>query len=140
MEERKAFTGFIDPWKPTPEEFTAWAYDPSAGVPMDQDWDLMVADDDIAPALVPIAADPLCPKRTFALHCLYIYIGDAVRTGFRAHPKRRVTRVVDLAVLEDDPWVSLWLHNTKALIAEPKLFDYADWCDGGLARRPRRVK
>ncbi|GLZ80551.1 hypothetical protein Afil01_53580 [Actinorhabdospora filicis] len=140
MVERDAFAGFADPVNPTREEVVAWAYDPAAGVPMSQDWDLMVAEDDIAPALVDLAADPVCPKRTFALHCLYIYAGDAVRTGFRAHPKRRLVKVLEVADTKGDPWVSLWVHNTRALIAEPGLFDYADWCDGGLARRPRRVK
>ena len=139
MVDRARFTGFVDPVNPTRDEVVAWAYDPVAGVPVSQDWDLVVADDEIAPALLELACDPVCPKRTFALHCLYIYAGDSVRTGFRAHPKRKVLKLLELAAGKGDPWVALWTYNTKALISDPRLFDYGDWCDGGLARRPRRI-
>lgn len=139
MVERAAFTGFVDPVNPTFEEFVGWAYDPTAGAPVDQDWDLVVADDELAPALLRLACDPVCPKRTFALHCLYIYAGDSVRTGFRAHSKRRLTKLLEAADGKGDPWVNLWVYNTRALIADPRRFDYAEWCDGGLARKPRRI-
>lgn len=137
--ERAAFGGFQDPVNPTVEEFVAWAYDAVAGVPVTQDWDLLIADDELAPALLRLAGDPVCPKRTFALHCLYIYAGDSVRTGFRAHSKRKLGRLLEQADANGDAWVALWAYNTRQLIAKPKLFDYAEWCDGGLARRPRRI-
>ena len=140
METPPAFGGFANPVNPTPAELRAWAYDPKAGPPkVSGQWDLVLADDELMPTWVELAADPICPKRTFALHCLYLYAADAVRTGFRAHPRRRVKKLLDRAQATDDAWVTLWVTNTKALIADPNLFDYHEWCAGGLARRPRRL-
>jgi hypothetical protein len=140
MEQQPAFAGFVNPVNPQPEELRAWAYDPAAGAPQTAaQWDLLLADDELVPTLVELAADPVCPKRTFALHCLYLYAADAVRTGFRAHPKRRVKKLLDQAEDTADAWVTLWVANTYALIKNPDLFDYYEWCQGGLARRPRRL-
>jgi len=140
VQEPVQFAGFASAVNPTPEELRAWANDPTAGPPqIAAQWDLLLADDPLMPTLVELAADPMCPKRTFALHCLYLYAADAVRTGFRAHPKRKVRKLLDRAESLGDAWVSLWVHNTKALISDPDLFDYKEWCQGGLARRPRRL-
>ncbi|MGH8878452.1 MAG: hypothetical protein ACRD0P_14095 [Stackebrandtia sp.] len=140
MPSPPVFSGFASPVNPQPAELRAWAYDPVAGPPQTSaQWDLLLADDELVPVLVELAADPVCPKRTFALHCLYLYAADAVRTGFRAHPRRRVKKLLEQAQATQDAWVTLWVTNTKALIADPDLFDYHEWCQGGLARRPRRL-
>ncbi|MGH8877722.1 MAG: hypothetical protein ACRD0P_10330 [Stackebrandtia sp.] len=140
MEEQQEFTGFANPVNPTPEELRAWAADSTARPPQTAaQWDLLLADDPLMPTLVELAADPVCPKRTFALHCLYLDAADAVRTGFRAHPKRKVRKILEQAESTQDAWVELWVENTRALIRNPDLFDYRDWCQGGLARRPRRL-
>ena len=137
---RDVFNGFANPIEPSPAELTAWAYDPTAGAPqVNRQWDLLLADDRLAETLLGLAADQLCPKRTFALHCLYLYSADAVRTRFKAHPQKLVRRLLEAAEALDDAWVRLWAANTKALIADPNLFDYAEWCQGGLVRRPRRL-
>ena len=44
--------------------------------------------------LFELAIDRSCPARRFALHCLYIYAADGIRTQFRAHPKRRLRKLV----------------------------------------------
>jgi len=36
--------------------------------------------------------------------------------------------------------LEMWAHNTRVLLALPELFDYHDWCEGGLVRTPRRLK
>ena len=33
----------------------------------------------------------------------------------------------------------IWAHNSRVLLARPELFDYHDWCEGGLVRRHRRI-
>ncbi|MGH8794251.1 MAG: hypothetical protein ACRDXX_16590 [Stackebrandtia sp.] len=140
MADRAMFAGFDSPVNPSSDELRAWAYDPGAGAPQTAaQWDLLLADDPLAPTLVELAADPICPKRTFALHCLYLYAADAVRTGFRAHPRRKVKKLLEQADSTADAWVELWAENTRALIGNPDLFDYRDWCQGGLARKPRRL-
>jgi hypothetical protein len=107
---------------------------------MPPDWDLLVASDRLVGTLLDLALDVNCPARRFALHCLYIYAADAIRTRFRAHPKRRLRKLVEQAEHDGDDLLKMWAHNTRLLTALPELFEYRDWCEGGLVRQPRRLK
>jgi hypothetical protein len=135
------FRGFMNPVDPTPGELKSWAYHPDV-VPlntMPPDWDLLVSGDRLIGTLFEIAMDRACPARRFALHCLYIYAADGIRTNFRAHPKRKLRKFVEHAENEGDEMLAVWAHNTRMLLARPELFDYHDWCEGGLVRTPRRI-
>jgi hypothetical protein len=139
--QQTAFRGFANPVDPSAGELRAWAYHPDT-VPlqnMPPDWDLLVAGDRLIGTLFEIAMDPSCPARRFALHCLYIYAADGIRTGFRAHPKRRLRRLVEQAETDGDELLATWAHNTRMLLARPDIFDYHDWCEGGLVRQSRRL-
>ena len=141
--QQVAFRGFANPVDPTPAELRSWAYHPDVVHPrvLPQDWDLLVASSDrLASTLLDLALDVNCPARRFALHCLYIYAADAIRTGFRAHPKRKLRKLVEQAEEDGDEMLRTWAHNTRVLLAVPELFDYRDWCEGGLVRNPRRLK
>jgi hypothetical protein len=140
--QQVAFRGFANPVDPTAAELRAWAYHPDAVKlqAMPPDWDLLVADDRLVGTLLDLALDVNCPARRFALHCLYIYAADAIRTRFRAHPKRRLRKLVEQAEEDGDEILKTWAHNTRVLLAVPDLFDYRDWCEGGLVRKPRRLK
>jgi hypothetical protein len=48
--------------------------------------------------------------------------------------------LVEKAEDEGDELLVLWAHNTRMLLAVPDLFDYRDWCEGGLVRQPRRLR
>jgi hypothetical protein len=136
-----SFSGFTNPVDPTPAELRAWAYDPDS-VPlttMPQDWDLLVSGDHLVTTLFELAMDRSCPARRFALHCLYIYAADGIRTKFRAHPKRRLRKLVQQAEALGDDQMRTWAHNSRVLLAKPELFDYRDWCEGGLVRSGRRL-
>jgi hypothetical protein len=106
---------------------------------MPPDWDLLVSGDRLVMTLFELAMDPHCPARRFALHCLYIYAADGIRTNFRAHPKRRLRKLVEQAEQHGDELMLTWAHNTRVLLAKPQLFDYHDWCEGGLVRKSRRL-
>jgi len=140
--QQASFRGFGNPVDPSPEELRAWAYSPDR-VPLDTlpwDWDLLVSSGDrLISTVFEIAMDPRCAARRFALHCLHIYAADGVRTHFRAHPRRRLKKLVEQAESDGDGIMTTWAHNTRMLIARPELFDYHDWCEGGLVRRPRRL-
>jgi hypothetical protein len=139
--QEAAFRGFVNPVDPTPAEIRAWAYHPDAVLlqSMPPDWDLLVSGDHLIGTLFEVAIDIKCPARRFALHCMYIYAADAIRTNFRAHPKRRLRKFVEQAEEEGDDLLTAWAHNTRMLLARPELFDYHDWCEGGLVRHPRRI-
>ena len=139
--QETAFRGFANPVDPTPAELREWAYQPDS-VPLETmppDWDLLVSGDHLIGTLFELALDPTCPARRFALHCLYIYAADAIRTKFRAHPRRRLRKLVEQAEAEGDEMLATWAHNTRVLLAREELFDYHDWCEGGLVRNPRRL-
>jgi hypothetical protein len=135
------FRGFENPVDPTPAELRAWAYHPDASIlsSMPPDWDLLVAGDRLIGILFELALDPACPARRFALHCMYIYAADGIRTNFRAHPKRRLKKFVEQAEDQGEEQLAVWAHNVRMLLAHPTLFDYHDWCEGGLVRTPRRL-
>ncbi len=139
--QETGFRGFANPVDPTPAELRAWAYRPDS-VPlhsMPPDWDLLVSGDRLVGTLFDLAMDPACPARRFALHCLYIYAADGIRTSFQAHPKRRLRKLVEQAEEHGDEMMATWAHNARMLLARPDLFDYHDWCEGGLVRNPRRL-
>ncbi|WP_189114952.1 hypothetical protein [Pilimelia terevasa] len=134
----RGFTSVVDP---TPAELRAWAYAPDS-VPvtaLPPDFDLLVTGDRLIGTLFALALDDTCPARRFALHCLHIYAGDAIRTAFRHHPRRRLRRLVEQAEGRGDEVLVRWAHNCRVLLARPELFSYADWCEGGLVRRPRSL-
>jgi hypothetical protein len=139
--QQESFRGFANPVDPAPAEMKAWAYHPDSVrlETMPVDWDLLVANDRLVTTLFELAFDTQCPARRFALHCMYIYAADAIRTGFRAHPKRRVKKFVEQAEEQGDAWLTGWAHNVRTLQNRPDLFDYYDWCEGGLVRNPRRI-
>ena len=139
--QEASFRGFANPVDPSPVELRAWAYHPER-IRLDTlpaDWDLLLSADRLISTLFGIAMDTHCPARRFAQHCLYIYAADAVRTNFRAHPRRKLRKFVEQAETEGDGIMITWAHNTRMLLARPELFDYHDWCEGGLVRRPRRL-
>jgi hypothetical protein len=139
--QQSAFNGFANPVDPSPGEVRAWAYNPDS-VPLEAmppDWDLLVSGDRLIPTLFELAMDRSCPARRFALHCLYIYAADGIRTGFRAHPKRRLRKLVQQAEAEGDEPMRTWAHNSRVLLAKPELFEYHDWCEGGLVRSGRQL-
>ncbi|MBV1852125.1 hypothetical protein [Catellatospora tritici] len=136
------FRGFANPVDPTTSELRTWAYAPDS-VPLSSlppDWDLLVSGDRLVGTLFDVAMDTSCPARRFALHCLYIYAADAIRTGFKAHPRRKLRKLVEEAEEEGDELMAIWSHNTRVLLARPHLFDYHDWCEGGLVRHSRRLQ
>jgi hypothetical protein len=138
---QSAFHGFANPVDPSPAELRAWAYNPDS-VPlqtMPPDWDLLVSGDRLILTLFELAMDRSCPARRFALHCLYIYAADGIRTQFRAHPKRRLRKLVQQAESLGDEPMKVWAHNSRVLLAKPDLFEYHDWCEGGLVRQSRRL-
>jgi hypothetical protein len=139
--QQAAFRGFANPVDPSPNEIRAWAYHPDTIQlqTMPPDWDLLVANDRLVGTLFEVAMDAACPARRFALHCLYIYAADAIRTDFRAHPRRRLRKFVEQAEEDGDELLTTWAHNTRMLLARPELFDYHEWCEGGLVRHPRRL-
>ncbi|WP_025273251.1 hypothetical protein [Haloglycomyces albus] len=142
MEETRtddSFPGFANPVVPTAEEIRDWAMDPTAPAPDGRQWDLLLAEDELISTWLELAANHRCPKRSFALHVLYIYASSAVRTRYRIHSEKRLEKLLEKAEESGDEYVGLWRTNTRRLMAKPKLFNYNDWCNGGLVYRPRQI-
>lgn len=139
--QQMTFRGFANAVDPTAAELRAWAYQPDS-VPlqtMPPYWDLLVAGDRLVSTVFDVAMDAACPARRFALHCLYIYAADGIRTDFSAHPRRRLRKLVERAEADGDEMMLTWAYNVRVLLARPTLFDFHDWCEGGLVRSQRRL-
>jgi hypothetical protein len=135
--------GFADPVDPRPDELRAWAYNP-ASVPasaLPSDWDLLVANDTLATTLFELAMDPYCPARRFAVHCLHVYAGEALRpsANFSRGRLRRLRHFIDVAARSADEIMQIWAHNCRVLNDHPDVFRPDDWIDGGLTRDPVRL-
>jgi hypothetical protein len=139
--QQVSFRGFANAVDPTAAELRAWAYQPDSVSlqAMPAYWDLLVAGDRLVMTVFDLAMDRACPARRFALHCLYIYAADGIRTDFSAHPKRRLRKLVERAEANGDELMATWAYNVRVLLARPGLFDFHDWCEGGLVRTQRRL-
>src|SRR5207248_785684 len=69
--------------------------------------------------------------------CLYLIVGDAVRSNFntssRAEIETMLTRAAGAAVT--DRAVGRWISESRDLMEHAERLDYRLWCDGGLAAR-----
>lgn len=126
-------TKFVDPCNPTAEELRIWAGSREQ-FPL-QDWDIIIAADDAKMLLfLELAADEQCLKHGTFLRILYLVVGDAVRSGWRAHDRARIEALISSGAAHSRPAIKLWASRAQALIEAPETFSYAAWCDGGLAR------
>lgn len=124
----------IDPWNPTREEIIEWAY--SDELEPEQDWNLAVTEINNASLLLTLASDDNCPKRLYFLFCLYLLVGDDVRTNGGAHGGvEAITLVLNHAEVFPHGDIIKWIERSRQLLAEPNLFVYSDWCDGGFVRK-----
>ena len=126
---------FKDAVNPTDDEIIRWAYTEGAHYPpeMEQDWDLCITEPHRADMFVRLASDQKCPNRKFFLSCLYLLVGDAIRSHGQTWSIRKVSSWVEQqsTKLPDD--VDLFLNRSRELIFNPHIFDYKKWCDGGYA-------
>jgi hypothetical protein len=125
---------FKDPYNPTEEEITSWAFDPEGLQPV-QDWDLMVTRIVNGSLLLKLAGDTSCPQAHFFLRCLYLLVGDAVRSKWNTAKKSDVLKLLNSGARHSDPKVQRWAMLALDLTRHPEKFNYPDWCDGGLAGR-----
>ncbi len=122
-----------DSINPTDEEIIEWAYH-SDGM-YQEDWDIIITSAEKGQMFLKLAADKDCPTRNFFLRCLYLLVGDTVRSKGIAHDLTIVSALLNEAQSIASPEVSRWVERSTKLMANPETFDYAAWCDGGLARK-----
>jgi hypothetical protein len=126
---------FSDAVNPTDAEIVRWAGIEGAHYPpeMSQDWDLCVTEPGRRDLLLRLASDASCPNRKFFLSCLYLLIGDAVRSnGHTWHLDEASAWLrVDRPSLPED--IALFLDRALQLVGGTEPFDYEKWCDGGYA-------
>ena len=123
---------FANPWNPQPKEIRAWAYDPEAPWPV-QDFHLALSWARHEKAYLDLASDEACPKRRFFLDVLYLIVGDAVRSEFAGMPEPVVRGFVERGEAYRHPDVRAWQARSRALMADPGLFNFEQWCAGGYA-------
>lgn len=115
-----------DPWNPTEAEIFAWAFDPNASNP-DVDWDLVIADLRYQHLILFLATNEKCPKQKFFLFCLYRIVGSAVQSRWQNFQQDEIEKLLINATQYDSPEIIHWLERSKALIADPSLFNPQYW-------------
>jgi len=126
---------FKDAVNPTDDEIIRWAYIDGTHYPpeIEQDWDLYIAEPERADIFIRLASDRKCPNRKFFLSCLYLLIGDAIRSNGQTWPIPKASAWIAKQTLDLPDDVNLFLNRSKELINNPQNFDYGKWCDGGHA-------
>jgi hypothetical protein len=128
-------TSTRDPLDPTDAELRAWAQ--SGDLAPMEDWDLVIAEPERAPVLIELATSGPPESRRFFLHCLYLLVGDAVRSRFNTAPRDAIETALAAAEprAAESESIALWLARSRRLLEHQDEFEYDAWCGGGLARR-----
>jgi hypothetical protein len=122
------------PYRPRGEDIERWAFDSDA-VPPIQDWDLILAQQPHGELYLRLACSTDCPQSQFFLSLLYLIVGNAVRSDYASKPRYELEHFLNIADRDfGSPELILWARRYRALIANPSLFNYTDWCCGALAR------
>jgi len=116
-----------------PDEVREWAYDSDALEPC-QDWDLALCWVQHERAYLELASAEACPKRRYFLGVLSLMVGDAVRSGFRNRPRPIIEGLIDRGNEYRHGDIKRWQARCRELLKHTELFDYDEWCGGGLAR------
>jgi hypothetical protein len=126
-----------DAFDPTDDELRAWAQ--SGDFAAMEDWDLLIAEPERASVLIELAAHGPPGSREFFLHCLYLLVGDAVRSRFNTATEQTVEAVLAGAetTARESESIAVWLARGRRLLEHPDEFEYEAWCGGGLARAQR---
>lgn len=123
---------FANAWNPSEAEIRAWASDPISLAPV-QDWDLALLHHGVL--VLELASDARCPKRDFFLRVLYLIVGDAVRTDYRAVKRDTVDHLLQAGRGSSCASIERWVTRSRELMVAPSLFNYELWCNGGHARQ-----
>lgn len=127
-----------DPFNPTHDEIKSWAYVDSSLEPV-QDWDLMITQDKNSRLLLELASDQNCPKKSYFLRCLYLYVGDYVRAKGTNPDIQNAKKLVEDAGNLTDPEIQRWVKRSKELLNHPETFNYNDWCESGLVTQDNKT-
>lgn len=121
-----------DPWNPTTKEIIEWAYTEDAIFP-EQDWDLSVCNiTNVTEMILNIASDTNCPNQVFFLHCLYLLVGDAIRTNGNTYNIESLQNILQSAANSTNTDILRWVERSQTLLSKPETFCYDLWCDGGF--------
>ena len=118
-----------DPFDPTDAELREWA---ASDEPWPfEDFDLMVADVEQAPLLLELTSSR---KRDFFVSCLYLVVGDAVRSSFNTASRADVEAALEhaAATAAEDAVIRRWIEQSRKLLASPGDFDYETWYEGRI--------
>ena len=120
-----------DPFNPTPDEIREWASTKGAMEP-EQDWDLHLAKLRYLDLYVSLAADQSCPSWDYFLRVLYLIVGDAVRSAFRAESRKSIEELLQMTERYPQHYFRVLRERSAKLLLDPNIFNYDDWCAGGM--------
>ena len=123
----------VNPFDPNPQDVKRWMYSDESWP--EQDWDLFLANGRCDEVLLECARDLQCPRRDFALHCLYFLVGDVI------YETRSVVRVAKVQEFlssvgdKEDQELVDWKKESIELLSGEREFDYEYWCNHAFKRQ-----
>lgn len=123
---------FKESCQPTDEELQQWAAIEGGYWP-EQDFDIMVTTSDRIGLFVELVEDKTCRQRHFFLSCLYLLVGDAVRSNYNTSSRGVVDDLIERCRHSQSSPLKSLAERTSRLIEQPETFDYISWCSGGYA-------
>ena len=117
---------FREVWNPTREEVVRWAYAPNVYTPT-QDFELAVCTPELHDLILQCASDQACPHQDFFLSCLYVLIGDALRSKWKVFPEMLIKNLIKKGKQSTTQEVQMWAKRAEELIANPTLYNYDQW-------------
>ncbi|MCB8976485.1 MAG: hypothetical protein H6657_03555 [Ardenticatenaceae bacterium] len=117
---------FREVWNPTREEVLRWAYTPNVYTPT-QDFELAVYTPELHDLILQCASDQACPHQDFFLSCLYVLVGDALRSKWKVFSETLIINLIMKGKQSPTLAVQMWAKRAEDLIAKPTLYNYDQW-------------
>jgi hypothetical protein len=124
---------FNDPVNPTQAEIKVWAYEKDALEP-EQDFDLYITNSENSTLLLDLASDKNCPSKNYFLRCLYLFVGDYIRTKGKTTSLEEIESILNDGNNSSDSRIQDWVMRSRELLVHPESFNYNLWCDGDYSR------
>lgn len=115
------------------DSITKWAYKKSKRTSV-AGMDEVMATLENADLLLTLASDINCPRRAFALRCLYSMVGASVSKHIDVDIAK-INVLLDKANGSSDLVIINWVNRSRLILRDLRKYDYIEWCQGGFSEK-----
>ncbi len=114
---------------PTINEIIEWAYSDEDWPNVD--WPLFISWKDDLKLYIELILDEKSQKKDFFTFMLYYQVGKVYK---KKNGEYKIRQYLEYAANIDNNNIVKWVKDVNKLLKNPHLFNYYDWCDGGLTK------